>query len=117
MKQRKYTNIRILTDVYCSSTHHYGFTVYCHDAKRGYKLDYCPSIGLTYFDKRGRPCAKSFPKYVIDEVERLIYEAYSENRLMVYEVDREGNRRRSDYRYHSDEWLALNLESLVKANK
>lgn len=112
--KRKYTNIRITPDVYCNSMGQYSFTAYCQDAKRRYKLDYSPGFGLIHWHKRGWPTAMTFPQYVEREIERLIYEAYTENRLVVHEIDQDGNQRRKDYRYHDDESLAANLQSLAQ---
>jgi len=92
----------------------YSFTAYCQDAKRRYKLDYSPGFGLIHWHKRGWPTAKKFPAYVEREIEHQIYEAYNANRLTVHEIDQQGDQRRKDYRYHSEELLALSLESLAQ---
>lgn len=114
--KRKYTNVRVSTDVYCNSLGQYTFLVRCQDAKRGYKLEYSPGFGLICWGKRemGGPLAIEFPKYLYDEIERQIYVAYNENRLTIYEYDRDRNKRRKDYRYHDDELLAANLQSLAQ---
>lgn len=115
MKARKYTNVRISKDVYCNSLGQYNFLVFCQDTKRSYRLEYSPGFYLTCWSRseNSKPLSIEFPRYLYDEVERLIIDAYRKYELSVYEKDMDGNKRRGDYRYHSDELLALNMEALI----
>lgn len=106
--ERKYTGIRVLHEVYCSSTSDYTFRCVCNFGRFNYmpELAYPAEIK----GKNGLWIQWRAPKYVCQEVERQIAEMAETNQFKVYEYDRDRNKRYTDLRYHDPEffksWIA-----------
>lgn len=92
-----YTLTDVFTDVYCSSTGHYGVDVRIsyrgHNRKRSYDFN-----GGFWLPQAYIPA--TMPKYIERAVDERLRELYTAGKLRFYECDRDGNRRYDDLRYH-----------------
>lgn len=108
MRERKYKHIVITHDVYCNSLHQYSLKVYINH----HPYEYSFGFGLSPYT---RAHDARMPKYVVQEIERLIVDAHQHNQFSFYELDRDGNKRRSEYRYHDPELFRYEIERTVKS--
>lgn len=103
---RRYSNVRILTEVYVTSHADYWFKVMMDG---GPSRSYCPHVG---FEGRGHWITWEGPKYLIDEVDRQIAQGCRDGRFKFYERDRDGNKRYDNLRYHDDEHVQWFIDDI-----
>lgn len=111
--QRRYSNVKVLTEVRCMSDGHYWFTVMMDG---GPSRSYQPESGFEAV-KRAWQLTWEAPKYLTTETDRLIAEGCREGRFKVYECDRDGYKRYDKLRYHDPAIFAWYAEHLGTPNK
>jgi len=106
LSKRRYSNVRVLTDVRVMSDGHYWLTVIMDGGPR---RSYSPTFG---FEGRGWYPTWEGPQYLIAETDRLIAEGCRNGTFRFYEHDQEGQRRYDGLRYHDPEQIAWWGETL-----
>jgi hypothetical protein len=107
MKQRKYTQVKVVCNFYCSSSQDYFATVRWVEndnlRQRGGREFW---INQNAFLGKGRRMEWwTAPKYLMQAVEEQLWQAVGSGDYVVHENDRDGNRRYKDLRYHSANYL------------
>lgn len=116
MPTQAYTNIRVIDDIYVSSSSDYYATVfYTYHGKR-IKRDYDISGGelLAKTEFYGI----QIPRYMQHEIACGVLNALTSFTTKYHEYDRDHNRRYTDHRYHCQElvdWLITLLTHRVEA--
>lgn len=110
-KGRRY-DVRILHDVYCTSSYnHYGAVVISGGGttrRREYDFD---GAGILRADGYGR--FKGYPAYVYREAAQKFAEAHAQGKLRVYEYNRDEQKRYENLRYHDPDWFADKIKRMV----
>jgi hypothetical protein len=105
MKQRKYTNVHVVRNFYCSSSQDYFATVrWVEDGKHRSGREFW--INQNAFLGKGRRMEWwTAPKYLIHEVEQALWQAVESGDYIVYEYDRDHEKRFKNLRYHMPNYL------------
>ncbi len=111
MKPRKYQDIRVIDEVYVSSSNHHFFRVVMKQLSGDKRLhindDYAFGCAEPFEHRR-------YPKYVLEAVERAILELLKSDKAIFHEIDRDGEKRYEDLRYHEDRDTAWMIEYLER---
>lgn len=104
MKPRKYTNIQVWDGIYCSSTTDYSVDVtYLENGKRTRRTFW---VNQNCFDGLGNQFTwETAPKYLLHDVNQALYLMLSAGDYQVYEIDRDGEKRYENLRYHMPNYL------------
>lgn len=108
---RAYTNIAVTRYINVSSTGHYFGHVVFRRGGRGWGYDFDLSNG--YVMTKKNMDALHLPQYVMTTIRHLYIECLKTDAIY-YEYDREGERRYSNLRYHSQETVNWIIECLQK---
>ena len=111
MPDAKYSKIKVLGDVYCSSSSHHYIGVEYNVGERRWHREY--SISTDYMLTSDGMYLKEFPAYFMREIyEQLINHLPT---CRVYEFDSNGDERYDyDLRYHADDWTEKTIGWLKK---
>lgn len=110
MKQRKYEVVKVIDEVYVSSSGHHFFKVVIIEVatdRRRRALD-------TYSFGEAEPFDHRYPKYVIEATERAALKLLKSGKVTFYEYDRDGEKRYTDLRYHDEHNTAWMIECLER---
>jgi hypothetical protein len=100
MRERKYTQVYVLSEVNVSSTRHYSFRVTIKEATRLHRVFYDGLRG--FWTETTNP---RFPQYVIRECQRQTMSRLLSDDTRYFEYDRDGNKRYENLRYHDPEFV------------
>lgn len=103
MARRRWLLVHVSTDVYCDSSGSYHFFArFTYRGRESVKVEYLPESGIA---------DRGLPKYAIQALEDHIA-FMARDKFTIYEMNREGNARRRDYRYHDPERFKYMLDRL-----
>jgi hypothetical protein len=110
MKPRKYRNVTVYTKVNVSSSYHHWFSVGITEYKddepqRRRRFTWSFEFGLE---------PRSMPQYVKREIERQVLDGIRAGSFIWYEVDRDGNERYDNLRYHSCEAVQFIADTIER---
>jgi hypothetical protein len=99
MHQKRYTDVRIIDEIYVSSSMDYFATVVFKDQGKHQSRDYW--LGSQQFLGRGDHMEwNGAPAYFQNEVKAKLVELLKSGKVKFYEYDRDKNKRYEDLRYH-----------------
>lgn len=109
MKPRKYQDIRVINEVYVSSSFHHFFRVVMKQVAGDKRLHVTDDYGFEFAEPFEH---RRYPKYVLEATERAILELLKSGKAVFHEYDRDGCKRYEDLRYHDDESVKWMIEVL-----
>jgi hypothetical protein len=111
MNPRKYTNVHVIDEFYCSSSGDYFAKVFWNENGQKPRVTKTFHVNAGVFLGTGRAMFWDAPAYLIKEVYGGLWWAVKTGDYQVYEYDREGNERREELRYHEPERFRALVES------
>lgn len=104
--------VSVLNTIYCSSSGHYYGKVSIRNGrgKRDVRdFDFQNGVLL---HKNDFAEYKGAPKYILDEIKTLYHQMLEGDKLIVYEVNQDGERRYTELRYHDPDKLRYLIERM-----
>lgn len=107
-----YTDIQVSRQIYISSSYDYFVEVsYKHQQRWWTRTYFITAGGLMHLSGMGW---FNVPHYVMREIDSQLLELMRSGRVIYHEYDRDGNKRFTDFRYHSPETVERIMSRLER---